>query len=166
MVTAKKRLSIISIIRVVGIVVCGSWSYPLPAAWAAPDVALRPTPAPQAIQDWAHDISEKLEATRRTLRQWSIDPDLVRHFEAPTTPPLQEVEAEIVRRVPQALRIRLIPSDNIRADLESDPPLTYTDLYLMEQALENRGAIPAEVVLPTDPKQHIVLIERIGGDRS
>lgn len=162
MVTAKKRLSIISIIRVVGIVVCGPWSYPLPAAWAAPDMALRPTPAPQAIQDWAHDISEKLEATRRTLRQWSIDPDLVRHFEAPATPPLQEVEAEIVRRVPQALRIRLIPSDNIRADLESDPPLTYTDLYLMEQALENRGAIPAEVVLPTDPKQHIVLIERIG----
>ncbi|MGQ0595424.1 MAG: hypothetical protein ACT4QB_23135 [Gammaproteobacteria bacterium] len=48
-------------------------------------------------------------------------------------------------------------------DLESDPPLTYTALYLMQQAVENRGVIPAEVVLPADPKQHIVLIERVGG---
>jgi hypothetical protein len=51
--------------------------------------------------------------------------------------------------------------ENIRADLETDPPLTYTDVYLMEQAVKNRGAIPAEVVLPTDQKQHIVLIERV-----
>lgn len=161
-VTAKKRRVIISIIALFGSMVSGPWSYPLSAAWAATDVPLRPIPAPQAIQDWAHGIAEKLEATRRTLRQWSIDPDLVRHFEVPAAPALKEVEADRVKRVPQALRIRLIRTDNMRVDLESDPPLTYTALYLMEQAVKNRGAIPAEVVLPTDPKQHIVLIERVG----
>ncbi len=119
-VAPRKRLSIISIITLFGSMVPGPWPYPFPAAWAATQVPLRPTPAPQAIQDWAHGIAEKLEATRRTLRQWSVDSDLVRHFEAPATPALKEVEGDIVGRVPQALRIRLIHRDNIRADLESD----------------------------------------------
>ncbi|MGH8583697.1 MAG: hypothetical protein ACREWG_13140, partial [Gammaproteobacteria bacterium] len=121
-------------------------------------------PAPPApVRSVIRVLDETLETPRAVLRQWAADAALPDMLGKGPPEAITSREAEFAEAMPGTLRVRLLQGRDIRADLDADPPFAYASVDAMRSAAKSDDPIPAEVVLPGDPRQHLVLIERVKG---
>ncbi len=125
-------------------------------------------PAPPApVQSAILALDMTLEVPRAVLQRWAADPALPDILGTGPAGAIIAKEAEFAKELPGTLRVRLLQARDIRADLAAEPPLGYASVEAVRSAAKSEDPIPAEVALPGDPKQHLVLIERVkspGGD--
>ncbi len=108
----------------------------------------------------ATEVRTKYAAITAQLKELAKDQATISLFESADTAALEAAANQKQSGFPHVLKLRYLLPGSYQLDTESNPPLSYASMDLLNKA-EKTNQVNSEVLLFGSPKQHIVVIERV-----
>ncbi|MGE0385289.1 MAG: phosphomannomutase/phosphoglucomutase [Gammaproteobacteria bacterium] len=115
-----------------------------------------------AAAEIARQVGAAVAGARTQLQALAAEP-AVRAAVAGADPAAREAAIARAQKIPQLLKLRLLPLDGYDVDDDPRAPLTYASLEMLQRARRGAGPVPAEIHLPGSARQHLVILAPIAG---